>query len=89
VCEKTNERFNRANNIIEEFSFTKTDLSISKVLNDNDDEGQQREDAAMPYDISPDRHKDQKKDMLLYNISRGIQLLLNKSEPKINKKKKI
>ena len=61
VCEKTNERFNRANNVIEEFSFTKTDLSISKVLNDNDDEGQQREDAAMPYDISPDRHKDQKK----------------------------
>ena len=88
VCEKTNERFNRANNVIEEFSFTKTDLSISKVSNNNDDEGQQREDAAMPYDISPDRHKDQKKEMLLYNISRGIQLLLNKSEPKINKKKK-
>jgi hypothetical protein len=84
-CEKTNERFNRANNVTEEFSFTKTDLSSSK---DNDDEEQQREDAAMPYDISPDRHKDQKKEMLLYNISRGIQLLLNKSEPKINKKKK-
>jgi hypothetical protein len=84
-CEKTNERFNRANNVTEEFSFTKTDLSSSK---DNDDEGEQREDAAMPYDISPDQHKDQKKEMLLYNISRGIQLLLNKSEQKINKKKK-
>ena len=84
-CEKTNERFNRAKNVKEEFSFTKTDLTSSK---DNDDQGQQREDAAMPYDISPDRHKDQKKEMLLYNISRGIQLLLNKSEPKINKKKK-
>ena len=85
-CEKTNERFNRANNVIEEFSFTKTDFLTSSK--DNDDQGQQREDAAMPYDISPDRHKDQKKEMLLYNISRGIQLLLNKSEPKINKKKK-
>ena len=42
----------------------------------------------MAYNISPDRHKDQKKEMLLYNISRGIQLLLNKSGPKINKKKK-
>jgi hypothetical protein len=84
-CEKTNERFNRANHVTEEFSFTKKDLSSSK---DNDDEGEQREDAAMPYDISPDRHKDQTKEMLFYNISRGIQLLLNKSEPKINKKKK-
>ena len=87
-CEKTNERFNRANNTREEFSFTTTDLSSSKVLNDNDYEGQEREEATMAYDISPDRHKDQKKEMLLYNISRGIQLLLNKSEPKINKKKK-
>jgi hypothetical protein len=57
-------------------------------LNDNDDEGQEREEAAMAYDISPDRHKDQKMEMLLYNVSCGIQLLLNKSEPKINKKKK-
>ena len=85
---KINERFNRANNTRKEFSFTTTDLSSSKGLNDNDDEGQEREEAAMAYDISPDRHKDQKKEMLLYNISRGIQLLLNKSEPKINKKKK-
>ena len=87
-CEKTNERFNRANNTREEFSFTTTDLSSSKVLNDNDYEGQEREEATMAYNISPDRHKDQKKEMLLYNISRGIQLLLNKSGPKINKKKK-
>ncbi len=55
-------------------------------MNDNNDEIQEREEAAMAYDISPDRHKDQKKEMLFYNISRGIQLLLNKSEPKINKK---
>ncbi len=53
-------------------------------MNDNDYEGEEHEDD----DISPDRHKDQKKEMLLYNISRGIHLLLNKSEPKINKKKK-
>ena len=87
-CEKTHERFNRSINTREEFSFTTTDLSSSKVLNDNDDERQEREEAAMAYDISPDRHKDQKKEMLFYNISRGIKLLLNKSEPKINKKKK-
>jgi len=87
-CEITKQWFNRANNVIEKFSFTTTDLSSSKVLNDNNDEGQEREDAAMAYDISPDRHKDQKKEMLLYNISHGIQLLLNKSEKKINKKKK-
>jgi hypothetical protein len=83
-CEKTKERFNRANNASEEFSFTTTDLSSSK----HNDEGQEREDAEMAYDISPDRHKDRTKEMLLYNISRGIQLLLNKSEPKINTKKK-
>jgi hypothetical protein len=84
-CEKTNERFNRANHVTEQFSFTKKDLSSSK---DNDHEEEQCKDAAMAYDISPDRHKDQKKEMLFYNISRGIQLLLKKSEPKINKKMK-
>jgi hypothetical protein len=53
-CEKTKERFNRATNVQEEFSFTTTDLTSSKVLNDNDDEGQEREDATMAYNISPD-----------------------------------
>jgi len=86
--EKTKERFNRATNVQEEFSFTTTDLTSSKVLNDNDDEGQEREDATMAYNISPDRHKDQTKEMFLYNISCGIQLLLNKSEQNINKQKK-
>ena len=42
----------------------------------------------MAYDISPDQHQGQKKEMLLYNISRGIQLLLNKCEENINKKRK-
>ena len=64
-CEKTKERFNRANIAREEFSFTTTDLSSSKVLNNDDYEGQEREEATMAYNISPDRHKDQKKEMLL------------------------
>ena len=42
----------------------------------------------MAYDISPDQHQGQKKEMLLYNISSGIQLLLNKCEENINKKRK-
>jgi hypothetical protein len=79
-CQITNQRFNHANNITEEFSFTTTDLSSSKVLNDNNDEGQEREDAVMASIISADQHKHQKKETLLYNISRGMQLLLNKSE---------
>jgi len=87
-CEITKQRFNRANNVIEEFSFTTTDLSSSKVLNDNNDEGREREDVAMAYDISPDLHKDQKKERLFYNISCGIQLLLNKSEKQNNKKRR-
>jgi len=56
-CEITKQRFNRANNVGVEFSFTTTDFSSSKVLNNNNDEGQEREDVAMAYDISPDRHK--------------------------------
>ena len=84
-CEKTKERFNRANNASEEFSFTTTDLSSSK----HNDEGQEREDAEMAYDISPDTHRHQSKEMLLYNLSRGIQLLLSKSEKNVKKKKKI
>ena len=87
-CEITNQRFNRANNVIAEISFTTTDLSSSKVFNDNNDEGQEHEDAALAYDISPDQHKDQKKETLFYNISRGIQLLLNKSEEKKSKKRR-
>jgi len=84
-CEITKQRFNRANNVIEEFSFTTTDLSSSKVLNDNNDGGQEREDAAMASNISPDQHNDQKKEMLFYNIGCGIQLLLNKSKKKTTK----
>ncbi len=52
----------------------------------NNDGGQEREDAAMASNISPDQHNDQKKEMLFYNISRGIQLLLNKSEKNYQKK---
>ena len=84
----TKQRFNRANRVTDEIKFTSTDLSISRVSNDNNDEGQECEDAAMAYDISPDTHKHQSKEMLLYNLSRGIQLLLSKSEKKIVKKKK-
>ncbi len=54
-------------------------------MNDNNDGGQEREDAAMASNISPDQHNDQKKEMLFYNIGCGIQLLLNKSKKKNNK----
>ena len=85
-CEITKQRFDRANRVTDDIKFTSTDLSISKVSNDNNDED---EDAAMAYDISPDTHKHQSKEMLLYNLSRGIQLLLSKSEKNCQKKKKI
>jgi len=42
----------------------------------------------MAYDISPDQHQGQTKEMLLYNISSGIRLLLNKCEENNNKKRK-
>jgi len=71
---------------------TKADYTISFVWHivnpDNNDEGQEREDAAMAYDISPDTHRHQSKEMLLYNLSRGIQLLLSKSEKKLSKKRR-
>ena len=69
------------------FSFTSTDLS-NKVSNNNNDGVQESAAVAMAYGISPDQHKGQKKEMLLYNISSGIQLLLNKCEESINKKRK-
>ena len=81
-CEITKQRFDRASKVIDEITFTTTDLTSSKVSNNNNDEGQEREDAAMAYEFSPDQHKDQTKEMLSYNLSRGIQLLLNKSEKK-------
>ena len=86
-CEKTKIRFERAENVEGVFSFTKTDLS-NKVLNNNNDGVRESAAAAMAHDISPDQHQGQKKEMLLYNISRGIQLLLNKCEENINKKRK-
>ncbi len=57
-CEKTNERFNHANHVTEEFSFTKKDLSSSK---DNDHEGEQ----AMPYDISRSTQRSEKGNVIL------------------------
>ena len=53
----TKQRFDRAIRVTDDIKFTSTDLSISRVLNDNNDEGQEREHAAMAYDISPDTHK--------------------------------
>jgi len=52
-------------------------------LHNKNDEVQESEAVAMAYDISPDQHQGQKKEMLLYNISSGIQLLLNKCEENI------
>ena len=86
-CNKTKIRFERAKKVEVVFSFTKTDLS-NKVLNNNNDGVRESAAAAIAYNISPDQHQGQKKEMLLYNISRGIQLLLNKCEENINKKRK-
>ena len=85
-CEITKERFDRANRVTDEIKFTSADLSISRVSNDNNDEGKEREDATMAYDISPDTHKHQSKEILLYNLIHGIQLLLSKSGKKLSKK---
>ena len=81
-CEITKQRFDRAIRVTDDIKFTSTDLSIGKISNDKDDED---EDAAMAYDISPDTHKHQSKEMLLYNLSHGIQLLLSKSEKYVKK----
>jgi hypothetical protein len=86
-CEKTKKRFERAKKIEVVFSFTSTDLS-NKLLNNNNDGVQESAAVAMAYGISPDQHQGQKKEMLLYNISSGIQLLLNKCEENNNKKRK-
>jgi hypothetical protein len=86
-CEKTKIRFERAKKVEVFFSFTSTDLS-NKVSNNNNDGVQESAAVAMAYGISPDQHQGQKKEMLLYNISSGIQLLLNKCEENINKKRK-
>ncbi len=85
-CEITKQWFDRATKVTDEITFTTTDLSSSKVSSDKNDGGQEREDAAMAYKFSPDQHKDHTKEMLLYNLSRGIQLLLNKSEKNYQKK---
>jgi hypothetical protein len=85
--EKTKIRFGRATKIEVKFSFTSTDLS-NKILNNNNDGVQEIAAVAMAEGISPDQHKGQTKEMLLYNISSGIQLLLNKCEESINKKRK-
>jgi len=69
------------------FSFTKTDFS-NKVVKNNNDGVRESAAAAMAYNISPDQHQGQKKEMFLYNIGSGIQLLLNKCEENINKKRK-
>jgi len=84
-CEISKQQFDHATTVIDEITFTTTDLSSSKVSGDNNDEGHEREDAVMAYEFAPDRHKDQTKEMLLYNLSRGIQLLLNKSEKNYQK----
>jgi hypothetical protein len=88
-CEKNKQRFDRATTVIDEIRFTTTDLTSSKVSSNNNDEGQEHEDAAMAYKFSPDCHKDQTKEMLLYNLGRGIQLLLDQSGKKIIKKRKL
>ncbi len=63
------------------FSFTGTDLSKNVKGVDNKKDGVQKNaGVATSYNSLPDRHQGQQKEMLLYNISCGIYLLLNKSE---------
>ena len=63
-CEKTKLRFGCAEKVEVKFSFTSTDLS-NKVSNKKNDEVQDSEAVAMAYDISPDQHQGQKKEMLI------------------------
>ena len=79
---KTELRFGHAKKVEVIFSFTSTDLS-NKVSNNKNDEVQESEAVVMAYNISPDQHQGQKQEMLLNNISSGIQLLLNKCEENI------
>jgi hypothetical protein len=53
----------------------------------NNNSGVQK--SATSYKSSPDRHQGQQMEMLLYNISCDIKLLLNKSEENSKKRKKI
>ena len=61
---------------------------IQQSIKNNNNEVQESEAVAMAYDISPDQHQGQTKEMLLYNISCGIRLLLNKCEENNNQKRK-
>ena len=68
-------------------SFTGTDLSKNvKGVNNKKDGVQKSAGVVTSYNSSPDRHQGQQKEMLLYNISCGIYLLLNKSEENSLKK---
>jgi hypothetical protein len=84
-CDKTKIRFKRSKKFKQVFSFTETDLS-NKGMNNNNSGVQKSAGVATSYNSSPDRHQGQQKEMLLYNISCGIKLLLNKSEENSKKK---
>ncbi len=84
-CDKTQIRFERSKKFKQVFSFTEKDLS-NKGMNNNNDGVQKSAGVATSYNSSPDRHQGQQKEMLLYNISCGIKLLLNKSEENSKKK---
>jgi hypothetical protein len=55
-------------------------------VNNKKDGVQKSAGVATSYNSSPDQHQGQQKEMLLYNISCGIKLLLNKSEENSKKK---
>jgi hypothetical protein len=84
-CNKTKIRFKRSKKFKQVFSFTETDLS-NKGMNNNNNGVQKSAGVATSYNSSPDQHQGQQKEMLLYNISCGIKLLLNKSEENSLKK---
>jgi hypothetical protein len=84
-CDKTKIQFEHSKKFKQVFSFTETDLS-NKGMNNNNSGVQKSAGVATSYISSPDRHQGQQKEKLLYNISCGIKLLLNKSEENSLKK---
>ncbi len=88
-CKKTKQWFERSKKLTGVFSFSGTDLSKNvKGVHNKKDGVQNCADVETSFESSPDRHKGQPRQKLLYNISCGIKLLLNKSEENNNTKKK-
>ncbi len=86
--EQTKIRFERSKKLIGRFSFTGEDLSKNvKEGDDKKDGGGKSEGVGTSYDSSPDQHQGEPREKLFFNISCGINRVLNKFEENTKKKK--